>query len=110
MDMMAALMAFDALSQDSRLAAFRLLVEAGPAGLPAGLVAEQLESRQNTMSSHLKQLHQAGLVDAERDGRNIVYRANYQTVRDLIVFLMDDCCGGNSEVCAPFMSSAARSH
>ena len=104
-----ALGAFDALSQETRLAVFRLLVTAGPQGMSAGSIAEELDSRQNTMSSHLKQLHQAGLVQSRRDGRSIFYTANYDTVRELIVFLMEDCCAGNAAVCDPVAKSLVAS-
>jgi DNA-binding transcriptional ArsR family regulator len=105
MDNTSALAAFEALSQETRLAVLRLLVPAGPAGLPAGAVAERLDARQNTMSSHLKVLHDAGLIDSRREGRSIIYTANYGTVRRLILFLMEDCCAGNAEVCGPLCDS-----
>jgi len=105
MDNMTALAAFEALSQETRLAVLRLLVRAGPAGLPAGEIAKRLDARQNTMSSHLKVLHDAGLIDSRREGRSIIYTANYGTVRCLILFLMEDCCAGNTEVCSPLCDS-----
>jgi DNA-binding transcriptional ArsR family regulator len=107
MDVELALEALAALSHETRLWAFRLLVQAGPRGLPAGEIAEALGSRQNTMSSHLKTLAMAGLIESERDGRSIVYRANYDTVRELVLFLMEDCCAGNSAVCRPVAESLA---
>ena len=100
-----ALGAFDALSQETRLAVVRLLVRAGPAGMSAGHVAEALDCRQNTMSSHLKQLAASGLVDSRREGRSILYSANFGAIRDLVLFLMEDCCGGSAEVCAPVAAS-----
>ena len=99
MDTETALAAFEALSQETRLAVIRLLVKAGPAGLPAGTIAEQLDCRQNTMSSHLQSLKRAGLIDAVRDGRSIRYSANYEGVRTLIQFLMEDCCADSA--CTP---------
>jgi DNA-binding transcriptional ArsR family regulator len=99
MDINAALSAFEALSQETRLTALRLLVTAGPAGMPAGMIAERLECRQNTMSSHLQSLRRAGLVDATRHGRSIRYSANYQGVRALIQFLLEDCCA--DDACTP---------
>jgi len=99
MDVNIALDAFAALSQESRLWAFRVLVQAGPAGLSAGDVAEALGSRQNTMSSHLKLLSASGLINSRRDGRHIIYSANYATVKSLVLFLMDDCCAGNAGAC-----------
>ena len=101
MDVELALEALSALSHETRLWAFKLLVQAGPQGLPAGEIADGLGSRQNTMSSHLKILAMAGLIESQRDGRSIVYQANYDTVRELVLFLMEDCCAGNSAVCRP---------
>ena len=107
MDVMIALEALSALSHETRLWAFRLLVQAGPEGLTAGSIAEGLGSRQNTMSSHLKALAMATLIDSERDGRSVVYKANYDTVRELVLFLMEDCCAGNNAVCRPVAESLA---
>ena len=108
MEINAALDAFDALSQETRLAVVRLLVRAGPAGLPAGNVADALDCRQNTMSSHLKQLNLARLVRSRREGRQIVYSADFSTLRDLVLFLMEDCCAGNASVCRPVAESLAK--
>ena len=108
MDTLTALDALSALSQETRLEVFRLLVRTGPAGLPAGDVAEALDARQNTMSTHLKHLHDAGLVDSRRDGRSVIYSANYETIKELILFLMEDCCAGNEAVCRPVAASLAR--
>ena len=107
MDVELALEALSALSHETRLWVFRLLVQAGPQGLPAGEIAEALGSRQNTMSSHLKTLAMAALIDSERDGKRVVYKANYETVRELVLFLMQDCCGGNNAVCRPVAESLA---
>lgn len=107
MDVELALEALSALSHETRLWAFRLLVQAGPQGLPAGEIAEALGSRQNTMSSHLKTLAMAALIDSERDGKRVVYKANYATVRELVLFLMQDCCAGNNAVCRPVAESLA---
>ncbi len=107
MDVEAALEALSALSHETRLWVFRLLVQAGPDGLAAGEIAEALGSRQNTMSSHLRILDQAGLVSNRREGRSILYRANYDTVRALVLFLMEDCCAGKTEVCRPVAESLA---
>ena len=105
MDTKRALDGFDALSQETRLSALRLLVRAGPAGLPAGEIAEALDCRQNTMSAHLKVLHGASLVESRREGRSIFYSANYATLRELILFLMEDCCAGSAEVCRPIAAT-----
>ena len=75
--------------------------------MSAGEIADHLDARQNTMSSHLKTLSAAGLIDSERRGRNIIYRANFKTVRALIEFLMQDCCAGNEQVCRPLAEAAA---
>ncbi len=89
MDVVNALEAFSALSHETRLWVFRLLVQAGPEGLSAGEIADRLSARQNTMSSHLKLLHQSGLIDSRRQGRRVIYSANDDTVRELIVFLQE---------------------
>jgi ArsR family transcriptional regulator len=107
MDVENALQSFDALSQETRLWAFRILVQAGPQGLSAGEIAESLGCRQNTMSSHLKLLQTSGLIDGRRDGRSIIYSANYVSVRELVLFLMEDCCANNSVVCGPVAESLA---
>lgn len=108
MEVISALKSFDALSQETRLWAFRILVQAGPDGLSAGEIAESLGCRQNTMSSHLKLLQSAGLVARHRVGRNVIYSANYSTVRELVMFLMEDCCASNSAVCTPVAESLAQ--
>ncbi len=101
MDKNAALSAFDALSQETRLDVLRLLIQAGPEGIPAGEIGDRLDVRQNTMSVNLKVLAQAGLVTAEREGRTIRYAADYTAIQNLVVFLMKDCCGGREELCQP---------
>jgi len=83
---------FDALSQETRLRAFRLLVEAGAEGMPAGGLSEALGTPHNTMSFHLSHLSNAGLVSSRRDGRSIIYVANFDIIRDLIAFMVKDCC------------------
>lgn len=95
--------ALSALAQPSRLAAFRLVVEHEPHGLPAGEIARRLDVPQNTMSSHLAQLTRAGLMSAERQGRTITYRANINRMRDVMSYLVNDCCGGRPELCAPLI-------
>ncbi len=97
---------FAALAQETRLAAFRLLVEAGPAGLPAGDVARALSVPHNTLSSHLAQLTRAGLVTARRDGRQMIFAADFDGMRGLIAFLIEDCCRGRPEACAPLLDAA----
>ena len=92
MDVQEAIIMFDALSQETRLCAFRLLVKAGPDGLPAGALSETLGTPHNTMSFHLNHLSNAGIVTSRREGRSIIYAANFEVVRDLIGFMVKDCC------------------
>src|SRR4051812_173485 len=101
MESIEAVGALSALAQPTRLDVFRLLVRHEPAGLPAGDVARTLGVPQNTMSAHLAILARAGLVQAERQGRSIVYRADLDALRRLTLFLVKDCCEGRSELCAP---------
>ena len=107
MDVTEALEALSALSNETRLWVFRLLVQAGPPGMTAGEISDNLSARQNTMSSHLKLLSQAGLVISHREGRHVRFRANYDAIRGLVLFLMEDCCQGNAEVCRPVADSLA---
>jgi len=100
-------MAFDALSQETRLDAVRLLIQAGPEGLPAGEIGDRLGVRQNTMSVNLKILAQSGLIAARRDGRTVRYAASYDTIQSLVLFLMKDCCGGRPELCRPVLDALA---
>ncbi len=92
-------MALAALSQETRLAVFRYLVAAGPAGKQAGSIAQALHVPAPTLSFHLKELERAGLVNQWRISRNIIYAANYDTMRALLSYLMADCCGGRPEIC-----------
>lgn len=92
MDLSHATIMFDALSQETRLSAFRLLVKAGPQGLPAGSLSDELGTPHNTMSFHLNHLSNAGIVTSRREGRSVIYSANYEMVRDLIGFMVKDCC------------------
>ena len=108
MDVIKALQCLSALSSETRLWVFRLLVQAGPEGMAAGEIAETLSSRQNTMSSHLKLLSQAGLINSRRDGRQVRYQANYDSIQSLVLFLMEDCCQGRAEVCRPVAESLAQ--
>ena len=99
-----ALNALAALGQETRLDVFRLLVKAGKEGMTAGAVSDALGVRPNTLSTHLGALSRSGLVHAERDGRSICYRANLETMQGLVTYLLQDCCGGNPELCAPIAS------
>jgi ArsR family transcriptional regulator, arsenate/arsenite/antimonite-responsive transcriptional repressor len=105
MDKNDAISALSALGQDTRLEVFRLLVKAGPGGLPAGEIGARLGTVQNTMSAHLKILDHAGLVRAERDGRMIRYVAYMTGLRDLLAYLMEDCCNGAPELCQPVIQA-----
>ena len=105
MDKQRALAALDALAHETRLDVFRTLVRAGRGGMPAGEIAASQDVRQNTMSSHLAILHRAGLTTRVRQGREILYSANYDTMRALLLYLLEDCCRGSSEICAPLMQA-----
>jgi ArsR family transcriptional regulator len=102
-----ALSAFAALSQETRLRILRDLVAAGPEGLAAGAVAARVEVSASNVSFHLKELERAGLLSARRDGRSIVYSADYGGISDLVRFLLEDCCSGHPEVCLPAAAVAA---
>jgi DNA-binding transcriptional ArsR family regulator len=108
METPAAVTALSALAHPARLEVFRLLVKAGPEGLAAGEVARATGSLANTLSANLNVLAGAGLVSSRREGRSIVYSAAYERMRALLAFLMEDCCGGNSEICAPLAAIAER--
>ena len=92
MDIRDALIAFDALSQETRLKAFRMLVEYGVDGAPAGTLSEKLSIPHNTLSFHLSHMSNAGLVLSRREGRSIIYSIDYAAFQDLIRFMVDDCC------------------
>lgn len=100
-----AIAALGALAQPTRLDTFRLLVKSEPEGVAAGELARQVGVPQNTMSTHLSILSRAGLIDGERHSRTIIYRANIKTFQELILFMMQDCCGGRPEVCDPLVKS-----
>ncbi|MGE3302835.1 MAG: ArsR/SmtB family transcription factor [Hyphomonadaceae bacterium] len=103
-----ALEALGALAQASRLEVFRLLVRAGPEGVPATEIARAVGAPASTMSSHLGILSQAGLISARRESRTIFYSINLEGVRGLFDFLAADCCGGRPELCAPLARYAAQ--
>lgn len=105
MDKISALSALAALGQETRLDIFRLLVRAGAGGVPAGEIATRLGAIQNTTSAHLKILSHAGLVRPERDGRTIRYVADMTGFRDLLAYLMEDCCNGSPELCQPVIKA-----
>jgi DNA-binding transcriptional ArsR family regulator len=96
-----AVAALAALAQDSRLDIFRLLVQAGPEGMPAGQVAQALGLAPNTLTFHFDRLRDAGLVTVRRDGRSMIYAARFETMNGLLGFLTENCCQGAPEACAP---------
>jgi DNA-binding transcriptional ArsR family regulator len=97
-----------ALAQDSRLAVFRLLVKAGRDGVAAGEIARALKITPNTLSTHLGILTNADLVKSRREGRSIIYAADYDSMSELLLYLMEDCCQGRPEVCGRLTEVAAR--
>src|SRR6516225_8147940 len=94
MKKMDAVVALAALAQDNRLDVFRLLVEAGPEGMPAGAVATALDLMPNTLTFHFDRLRTAGLVTVRRDGRSMIYAAQFDKMNALLGFLTENCCGG----------------
>jgi len=107
MEKAAALEALSALSQETRLDVFRLLVRAGPEGLYAGEIAARLDVRQNTMSTNLAVLARAGLIRSQREGRSVRYFADLDGMRRLLAYLMEDCCRGRPETCRPLLEELA---
>ncbi len=107
MDEIDAILAFAALAQETRLQAFRMLVASEPHGLAAGEIARRLAAPHNTLSSHLGVLSRAGLVTGERRSRSIVYRANLDRARDVVTFLLKDCCGGDPGTCSAVVDALA---
>ncbi|TFW01827.1 ArsR family transcriptional regulator [Oxalobacteraceae bacterium OM1] len=103
----AVIAALSALAQDSRLAVYRLLVQAGPEGMAATRIAEQLDIPPSSLSFHLKELAHADLVSQKKAGRSLIYSANFSTMNSLIGFLTENCCGGN--VCSPVRVSTCSS-
>ena len=101
-----AVAALSALAHPGRLAIFRLLVRAGEQGLPAGRIAEETGSLANTLSANLNILTGAGLTGSRREGRSIIYTANFERMRDLLGFLMEDCCAGEPAICMPVSEMA----
>lgn len=103
METKSAVAALSAIAQESRLAIFRLLVQAGPSGLPAGKIAEALSVPPSSLSFHLKELSHAGLVMSRQESRFVIYSANFEAMNDLIAYLTENCCGGNP--CMPANTS-----
>lgn len=104
MDILNAIEALGALSQETRLEAFRKLVQHEPEGLPAGEIARMLDVPQNTMSTHLAILVNAGLAMSRREGRSVVYRARLDAMESLVGYLLEDCCQGRA--CIPVNSGS----
>jgi DNA-binding transcriptional ArsR family regulator len=104
MDILTATSALSALGQQSRLEAFRLLIQAGHAGMAAGDIGKALAIKQNTLSANLAVLRNAGLVRNEREGRSIRYFADIEGLNGLLSFILEDCCGGKSDLCEPLIN------
>ncbi len=105
MDIKTATSALGALSQESRLEVFRLLIRQGIQGLAAGEIARTLDIPHNTMSSHLAIMANAGLVKSRRDGRSVIYSIDFDGTRELLAYLMEECCQGRPEVCSPLLDN-----
>ena len=103
-----ALAILGALAQDNRLDVFRLLVEAGPQGMPAGHIAASLRLPHSALSFHLDRLREAGLITVRRDGRSMIYAAQFDAMNSLVSYLTAHCCQGRPELCAPKAPPARR--
>jgi DNA-binding transcriptional ArsR family regulator len=106
METKTAVSALAALAQETRLSVFRLLVQAGPAGLPAGEIGQRLAVPPATLSFHLKELSRADLVSSRQDGRFVYYAANFEQMAALMSFLTQNCCNGMPEACLSVMETA----
>jgi ArsR family transcriptional regulator len=104
-----AVTALAALAQNNRLDIFRRLVQAGPDGMPAGKVAEELDVAPNTLTFHFDRLRSAGLVTVRREGRSMIYAARYEAMNTLLAYLTENCCRGSAETCAPATCRPSRS-
>jgi DNA-binding transcriptional ArsR family regulator len=102
-----AIAALSALAQDTRLAVFKYLMQCLPDGVPAGDLAARFKVPPSTMSSHLAILSRAGLVSSDRDGRTIYFSANQKGIRELLQFLIHDCCRGKPEICGQLVEALA---
>jgi DNA-binding transcriptional ArsR family regulator len=110
MEMKEAVQALSALAQGTRLQIFRVLVQAGPGGMPAGSIGEKLDLPPATLSFHLAGLTRAGLAQSRQDGRFVVYTADFEGMGRLLAYLTEDCCGGKACVPAPSQFVATRQH
>src|SRR5205085_832470 len=109
MEKIDAVAALAALAQDNRLDVFRLLIEAGPEGMPAGAIASALKLAPNTLTFHFDRLRAAGLVTVRRDGRSMIYATRFETMNALLSYLTQNCCRGAADACAPPVYKPARS-
>src|SRR5215475_8016199 len=100
--------ALAALAQENRLDVYRLLVQAGPKGMPAGSVASALKLAPNTLTFHFDRLRDAGLVTVQREGRSMIYAARFEVMNELLGFLTENCCQGATEGCAPAVCKPSR--
>ena len=108
MELETAVRRLSALAQDGRLQVLRLLIRTGKDGMAAGEIARRLSAAPNTLSAQLKVLANAQLVRSRRQGRSIIYAADYDRMSELLLYLMEDCCQGRPEVCAPLAEIASR--
>lgn len=108
MEIKSAIASLSALAHEGRLATFRMLVQAGPDGIAAGEIARRLDTPPNTLSANLKVLTHSGLLASRREGRSIIYRARFDQMSQLLGYLMEDCCAGSPEICAPLAEVLAR--
>ena len=107
MDSSQAVQALAALAHETRLAIFRMLVETGPEGLPAGVIAERLQIPPSSLTFHVQHLHRAGLVTQHRLSRQLIYVAVFDAMNGLVGYLTENCCGGNAASCVPGCSDIA---
>ena len=108
MDSNRAVNALSALGHETRLALYRMLVERGPDGLPAGIIAERLDVPPSSLSFHLQHLNRAGLITQRRLHRQLIYAADFTAMNDLLGYLTENCCGrGSTQLCAPLCNPAA---
>jgi len=108
MEMVAVVSSLSALAHEGRLSAFRLLVQAGPTGLAAGEIARRLGVLPNSLSAQLAILSHAGLIGSRREGRSIIYSADFDAMTRLLAFLMEDCCARSPEICSPLAEVLAK--
>jgi ArsR family transcriptional regulator len=108
MESRAAVVSLSALGHEGRLAIFGLLMKAGPAGVSAGAIARGLEMIPHSLSANLNVLSHAGLIASRREGRSIIYSADYGAMSQLLGFLMEDCCNGAPEICVPLTDILAK--